>query len=189
MSLSDDVDTIADVAKIICDYYITEKLLLKRKPKRKRKRCYGNCEYSECFRRAGHVLERLYPNVYTDVSRKISVTMTSSTVVKTDLSSVLEILFRDGVTWGKIVSMFAVSSCFAEECIQQGHSEFVDDVIDCVGTFTAVHLREWLTKEGGWGGFEPLLEEKKEFKVHIIVDVLGLLVIFILVLALLLLLR
>ena len=142
--------TSGDVAKIICADYIHERFILCGHTKWKRRRYYGECEYSQHFTRAGHTLERMYPHVYSSVSRKISATMTSSTFVRNALRSVLEILFRDGITWGKVVSMFAVSSSFAEECVLQGHSDFVDDVIDCVGTFVGGHLEDWLAKEGGW---------------------------------------
>ena len=151
--VSDDftgTDKSMDVAMAICRDYIHQKLVLKGYPKNKIRLSAAHCSHSEYFVKAGCVLERLYPKVYTDVSRKIAMTMASSTVVKNSLTSVLEIMFRDSITWGKVVSMFAISASFAEECVQQGHSEFVDDVVKCVGNFVALHLVEWLVKQGGW---------------------------------------
>ncbi|XP_041348967.1 bcl-2-related ovarian killer protein-like [Gigantopelta aegis] len=149
-------DKSMDVAMAICKDYIHQKLQRKGYSTGRTRLYASHCAYSVYFVKAGYVLERLYPKVYTDVSRKIAMTMTSSTVVKNTLTSVLDIMFRESITWGKIVSMFAISASFAEECVQQGHSEFVDDVINCVGNFVALHLVEWLVKQGGWEDFKKI---------------------------------
>lgn len=99
---------------------------------------------------AGQELERLYPRVYSDVSRRISMTMTSAQLVRRALTNILETLFRADVTWAKIVSMIAIAGAFAEECVVQGHPNFVEDVVVCVGHFVSLHLTSWLAQKGGW---------------------------------------
>ncbi|XP_071078490.1 bcl-2-related ovarian killer protein-like [Haliotis cracherodii] len=153
--------TMMEEAKHICKDYtyqrLSEKDMTKKLP-------FGGCnsELSESYVNAGQVLEKMYPRVYTDVSRKIGRTMSSAGIVKATLNDVLNILFRDSITWGKIVSMFAISSSFAEECVQQGHPDFVNDVVDTVGGFVVMHLVEWLVKQGGWRGLDSAFKENKD---------------------------
>ncbi|XP_067670140.1 bcl-2-related ovarian killer protein-like [Haliotis asinina] len=153
--------TVMDEAKKICMDYIYHRLLEKDLTRKLRFGGY-NSVLSERYIHAGQVLETMYPRVYTDVSRKIGRTMSSTGVVKATLNDVLNILFRDSITWGKVVSMFAISSSFAEECVQQGHPDFVNEVVDTVGGFVVVHLVEWLVKQGGWKGLDGALKENKD---------------------------
>ena len=66
---------------------------------------------------AGRELERLYPRTYSDLSRRICMTMTSAQLVRRALTVVLEGIFRTGVTWARVVSMLAIAAAFAEECV------------------------------------------------------------------------
>lgn len=98
-------------------------------------------------------LERLHPRIYNDVSRRISMTMTSAQLVRRALTTVLDGIFGSGVTWAKVVSMVAIAAAFAEECVVQGHPNFVEDVVMSVGHFATLNLSGWLAKQGGWGAF------------------------------------
>ncbi|PVD18310.1 hypothetical protein C0Q70_20859 [Pomacea canaliculata] len=108
------------------------------------------CPVADDLFAAGQELERLYPRIYCDVSRRISMTMTSPQLVRRALTTVLEATFRTGVTWAKVVSMVAIAAAFAEECVVQGHPNFVEDIVMCVGHFVAMNLTDWLAAQGGW---------------------------------------
>lgn len=108
------------------------------------------CPVADDLFAAGQELERLYPRIYCDVSRRISMTMTSPQLVRRALTTVLEATFRTGVTWAKVVSMVAIAAAFAEECVVQGHPNFVEDIVMCVGHFMAMNLTDWLAAQGGW---------------------------------------
>ncbi|XP_046326602.2 bcl-2-related ovarian killer protein homolog B-like [Haliotis rufescens] len=153
--------SVMEQAKHICKDYTYHRLSEKDMTKKLTFVGY-NSVLSESYINAGEVLEKMYPRVYTDVSRKIGRTMSSTSIVKATLNDVLDILFRDSITWGKIVSMFAISSSFAEECVQQGHPDFVNDVVDTVGGFVVMHLVEWLVKQGGWKGLDNAFKENKD---------------------------
>ena len=99
---------------------------------------------------AGRELERLYPRIYSDVSRRICMTMSSAQIVRRALTVVLEGIFKTGVTWARVVAMVAIAAAFAEECVAQGHAGFVEDVVMCVGHFVSLHLTDWLVRQGGW---------------------------------------
>ena len=68
---------------------------------------------------AGRELERLHPQTYSDVSRRIRLTMTSSQLMRRALTVVLEGTFGTGVTWARVLSMMAIAGAFAEECVVQ----------------------------------------------------------------------
>ncbi|XP_025079469.1 bcl-2-related ovarian killer protein homolog A-like [Pomacea canaliculata] len=116
------------------------------------------CPVADDLFAAGQELERLYPRIYCDVSRRISMTMTSPQLVRRALTTVLEATFRTGVTWAKVVSMVAIAAAFAEECVVQGHPNFVEDIVMCVGHFVAMNLTDWLAAQGGWDAFPTAKE-------------------------------
>lgn len=46
--------------------------------------------------------------------------------------------------------MFAVAGLFAEECVMQGHADYVQDIVDAVTDFIGAHMLQWLVSQGGW---------------------------------------
>lgn len=55
-----------------------------------------------------------------------------------------------GVTWGKIVSLYAVAGALAVDCVRHGHPAMVHLIVDCMGEFVHKSLVSWLKKRGGW---------------------------------------
>ena len=84
-------------------------------------------------------------------------TMTSTKLVRDTLTSVLDGTFRSGVTWAKVISMVTISAAFAEECVVQGHAEFVEEIVSCVGQYTSARLKEWIAVKGGWVSIVDIL--------------------------------
>lgn len=60
-----------------------------------------------------------------------------------------------GVTWGKVVSLYAVAGGLAVDCVRHGNPAMVHTIVDCMGEFVRKSLASWLRKRGGWvrGGF------------------------------------
>ncbi|KAK7478312.1 hypothetical protein BaRGS_00030464 [Batillaria attramentaria] len=159
-------ESLVHQARLLCGNYIYQRLSSKGLlSKRVNVSPYENPLADEIFS-AGQELERMYPKTYTDVSRRISMTMTSAQIVRRALTSVLDGIFSTGVSWAKVVSMMAIAAAFAEECVVQGHPNFVEDVVMCVGHFVTMHLTIWLAQQGGWAAFpspkKPETEQKKE---------------------------
>ncbi|XP_076435607.1 uncharacterized protein LOC143275413 [Babylonia areolata] len=147
-------ETLVEETKLLTENYIFHRLNSKGlMTKRVSVATVARSSIADDLNAAGQELERLYPRVYTDVSRRISMTMTSAQIVRRALTSVLENIFRSGVTWARLVAMVAISAAFAEECVVQGHPNFVQDVVMCVGHFVATRLSDWLMKQGGWDSF------------------------------------
>jgi hypothetical protein len=57
----------------------------------------------------GQELERMHPKLYSSVCRQVSVTVTSDKVLRNVLIAIAGELFKTDITWGKVVSLYAVS--------------------------------------------------------------------------------
>lgn len=55
-----------------------------------------------------------------------------------------------GVTWGKVVSLYAVAGALAVDCVRHGFPAMVHTIVDCMGEFVRKSLVSWLKKRGGW---------------------------------------
>ncbi|XP_077987281.1 bcl-2-related ovarian killer protein-like [Glandiceps talaboti] len=98
----------------------------------------------------GMQLESFHPNIYKDVCRKLHVSLTSETVVTDAFNEVANELFRTGITWPRIVSLFAFVACLASECVQQFHPDFVHTIVDNFKDFMEKRLAAWILERGGW---------------------------------------
>lgn len=59
-------------------------------------------------------------------------------------------LCSEGVTWGKVVSLYAVAGGLAVDCVRHGHPAMVHTIVDCMGEFVRKSLTSWLKRRGGW---------------------------------------
>lgn len=55
-----------------------------------------------------------------------------------------------GITWGKVVSMFAVAAGLAVDCVRQGRPATVHVLVDSLGQLVRRYLVPWLKRRGGW---------------------------------------
>ncbi|XP_034036599.1 bcl-2-related ovarian killer protein homolog A isoform X1 [Thalassophryne amazonica] len=98
----------------------------------------------------GDELEYLRPNVYRNVARQLNITVSSESVVSDAFLAVAADIFSTGVTWGKVVSLYAVAGALAVDCVRHGHPAVVHTIVDCMGEFVRKSLTSWLKKRGGW---------------------------------------
>ncbi|XP_072295190.1 bcl-2-related ovarian killer protein homolog A [Eucyclogobius newberryi] len=98
----------------------------------------------------GDELEYLRPNVYRNVARQLNITVASESVVSDAFLAVAADIFSTGVTWGKVVSLYAVAGGLAVDCVKHGHPAMVHTIVDCMGEFVRKSLASWLKKRGGW---------------------------------------
>ncbi|XP_051752772.1 bcl-2-related ovarian killer protein homolog A isoform X1 [Ctenopharyngodon idella] len=109
----------------------------------------------------GDELEYLRPNVYRNVARQLNITIASESIVSDAFLAVAAEIFsteenrtgleqREGVTWGKIVSLYAVAGALAVDCVRHGHPAMVHTIVDCMGEFVRKSLVSWLKRRGGW---------------------------------------
>ncbi|XP_064639266.1 bcl-2-related ovarian killer protein-like isoform X2 [Lineus longissimus] len=107
-------------------------------------------EVSEQIQMVGLELEKAYPDLYKGVSRQLNITMSTEDIVRRTFTQIAEYLFRGEPNWGKIVSLFAVAGAFAADCVQQGHPEYVNKIVDAFGNFVGKNVADWVAHQGGW---------------------------------------
>lgn len=55
-----------------------------------------------------------------------------------------------GITWGKVVSLYAVAAGLAVDCVRHAQPAMVHTIVDCLGEFVRKTLVTWLKRRGGW---------------------------------------
>ncbi|XP_048845696.1 bcl-2-related ovarian killer protein homolog A-like [Brienomyrus brachyistius] len=98
----------------------------------------------------GDELEYLRPSVYRNVARQLNITVASETAVSDAYLAVAEEIFTSGITWGKVVSLYAVAGALAVDCVRHGQPAMVHTIVDCLGEFVRKSLTLWLKRRGGW---------------------------------------
>ncbi|XP_043926245.1 bcl-2-related ovarian killer protein [Protopterus annectens] len=107
-------------------------------------------EASAVLLRLGDELEYIRPNVYQNIARQLNITLNSETVVTDAFLAVAAEVFSAGITWGKVVSLYAVAAGLAVDCVKMGQPAMVHSIVDCLGEFVRKSLVTWLKRRGGW---------------------------------------
>lgn len=98
----------------------------------------------------GDELECMQPNLYRNVARQLNISVAMENMVSDAFISVATEIFSTGITWGKVVSMYAVAGALAVDCVRQGHPTTVHILVDSLGQFVRKFLVQWLKRRGGW---------------------------------------
>ena len=65
-------------------------------------------------------------------------------------SEVAEELFRDAVSWSKIVALFAFGARLGQHCRQNGMGDLVEEVAISLASFAKEKITPFIREEGGW---------------------------------------
>ncbi|KAJ0011621.1 hypothetical protein NQD34_012596 [Periophthalmus magnuspinnatus] len=98
----------------------------------------------------GDELECIQPSLYRNVARQLNISVAMANMVSDAFIGVATEIFSTGVTWGKIVAMYAVAGALAVDCVRQGHVSNVHAIVDSLGQFVRKYLVHWLKRRGGW---------------------------------------
>ncbi|KAM4727725.1 bcl-2-related ovarian killer protein homolog B [Anableps anableps] len=98
----------------------------------------------------GDELECIQPSLYRNVARQLNISVAMENVVSDAFLSVATEIFAAGITWGKVVAMYAVAGALAVDCVRQGHPITVHIIVDSLGQFVRKFLVPWLKRRGGW---------------------------------------
>ncbi|XP_052658742.1 bcl-2-related ovarian killer protein isoform X1 [Harpia harpyja] len=107
-------------------------------------------EVSTILLRLGDELEYIRPNVYRNIARQLNISLHSETVVTDAFLAVAAQIFTAGITWGKVVSLYAVAAGLAVDCVRHAQPAMVHTIVDCLGEFVRKTLVTWLKRRGGW---------------------------------------
>ncbi|EHB16181.1 Bcl-2-related ovarian killer protein, partial [Heterocephalus glaber] len=100
--------------------------------------------------RLGDELEQIRPSVYRNVARQLHISLQSEPVVTDALLAVAGHIFSAGITWGKVVSLYAVAAGLAGAWVRRARPAMVHALVDCLGEFVRKTLATWLRRRGGW---------------------------------------
>lgn len=105
---------------------------------------------------AGTEIERLHPKLYTNIARQASLSpggvLVSDKAAAGLLSAIGHHLLKSDITWGKVVSLFAVAGGLAVDCVCQGHPEYLHGLLEGMVEILENTLAEWIAINGGWVG-------------------------------------
>lgn len=103
---------------------------------------------------AGVELERMYPKLYTSISRKASGSpggvLVSDKTAAGLFAAIAQELLKYDITWGKVVSLFAVAGGLAVDCVCQGHPEYIHSLLESMTEVLEDNLADWVANHGGW---------------------------------------
>ncbi|XP_053565868.1 bcl-2-related ovarian killer protein [Bombina bombina] len=107
-------------------------------------------EVSATFLRLGDELEYMRPTVYRNISRQLNISLNSESILSDAFLAVAAEIFTAGITWGKVVSLYAVAAGLAVDCVKHSQPALVLIIVDCLGEFIRKSLVTWLKRRGGW---------------------------------------
>ncbi|XP_052405341.1 bcl-2-related ovarian killer protein homolog B isoform X1 [Carassius gibelio] len=112
----------------------------------------GKRTRSECelMLLTGDELECMRPYVYRNIAKQLNISVAVEAVVSDAFLSVATEILVMGITWGKVVAIYAVAAGLAVDCVRQGHPVMVHTIVDSLGEFVRRNLVPWLKKRGGW---------------------------------------
>lgn len=102
----------------------------------------------------GDELERIHPRIYTGIARQAcrSPVFSSPETIAILVANLARQLFQVKITWGKVISLFAIAAGLAVDCVRQGHSDYLIEILDAVSDVIEDELLLWLNENGGWVG-------------------------------------
>lgn len=98
----------------------------------------------------GEELESIQPGLYRNVARQLNISVAMENMVSDAFIGVATEIFSTGITWGKVVAMYAVAGALAVDCVRQGHVNTAHVIVDSLGQFVRKYLVHWLKRRGGW---------------------------------------
>ncbi|KAM6919669.1 bcl-2-related ovarian killer protein homolog B-like isoform 1-T2 [Lycodopsis pacificus] len=114
----------------------------------------------------GDELECIQPSLYRNVARQLNISVAMENMVSDAFIGVATEIFSTGVTWGKVVSMYAVAGALAVDCVRRGHPSTVHILVDGLGQFVRKFLVPWLKRRGGWAEISKCVLKKEVTPQH-----------------------
>ncbi|XP_065829019.1 apoptosis regulator Bcl-2-like [Oscarella lobularis] len=102
------------------------------------------------IRRTAREIERRYNAEFASMCDRLPC---RPDTIRSTFSDVTREIFRDGINYGRIASLFAFSGAFAVHGIKHGIHDMIAVVPILTADFVDEYLAEWIDAHGGWDGF------------------------------------
>lgn len=98
----------------------------------------------------GQILELRYPKLFSKISLHLRITYSNEAVVWGAFNKFAANLFVDGITWARIVALFAFAGGLAVDCAAHGRAIFLGRIGYWLAAFIAKNIANWIKNHGGW---------------------------------------
>lgn len=151
-------DQIALQAEYICEKYIQYKLckngknkrLLQGNPRLKSSEEICLEDVVSTMKKYGGILEDGFPTLYSNVSQQLNFRINIDLVVCGVFTCVCDNILVSGITWAKIVSMYAFAAALANDCSENKDLRIAKSISRWMGQYTHKRLCTWIRQQGGW---------------------------------------
>ena len=110
----------------------------------------GACDVSRELVTVAQKFDKMYPYLFRDVCTYLRINFQTGAQLQTVFTAVATELFRLNITWARVVALFAFAGALVVECVEQGHVNYANVVVDSMQKFTKRRLAAWIVKQGGW---------------------------------------
>ena len=100
-----------------------------------------------------------YTDIFEDMCGQMNITPDT---VYTTFIGIVHNVYSDGITWGRVVAVFAFGGALAVHCVEKEMPDIVDSIVDWVATYVDSDLEPWITENGGWSYFVEFFEKSSE---------------------------
>eukprot|EP00795_Rhopilema_esculentum_P000642 gene642-10346_t len=98
----------------------------------------------------GEILELRHAGVYNDLFTQLNIHMISEITLRRAFIGVAKEIFRDGISWAKVVSLFAFAGGMAVDCVLNCANMYVARLKSWTVQFIENDLCDWILLQGGW---------------------------------------
>lgn len=88
--------------------------------------------------------EQLFAQTFDEFSPQLSITSYQT------FKDVMDETFNDGVTWGRIVGLFAFGGVLCLKCAEKDAGKPVCHIADWMTIYLDEHINPWIQSQGGW---------------------------------------
>ena len=106
----------------------------------------SNTKAAATLRKVGQELEEANKAFFNEAAKKLSVTAPV-------FNDIADEVFREGINWGRIVSLYCFAGVLAVS-LRDNHISDGEDVARWLSEYMCrKEMAEWIAKAGGWNGF------------------------------------
>ena len=112
----------------------------------------------------GELLEKSYPLLFNNVVGQLNFRLSLELVVCDVFNRVCDQIIASGISWGRIVALYAFAGALALDCTKYGDARLVKLVSKWMARFTTSRLCPWIRQNGGWVRFCKLFNIFKSLR-------------------------
>ncbi|XP_076468585.1 bcl-2-like protein 2 isoform X2 [Babylonia areolata] len=116
-------------------------------------------EVQTAMRLLGDELEARFSDSLNHMIRRLDLTPENG---QERVTEVMEEIFSDGVSWGRIAAMVEFAAKLSVRCAQKDEHHLVLPIVDWVSNYVDTRLKSWIVEHNGWTGFVNFSEDPEK---------------------------